>query len=78
MYPILKKDIEVSEALLSDTDLQGYKEKGWIVPKWEFPTELMFQMREEYNALLERNSNLSSDIMMAPHQTRGGSMGVVG
>ena len=35
-------------------------------------------MRIEYNALLKRNSNLKSDIVIAPYQTKGGSMGVVG
>ena len=48
------------------------------MPKWEFPQKLINEMRIEYNALLKRNSNLASDIMMAPHQTKIGSMGVVG
>ena len=42
-----------------------------------FPRELINEMRIEYYALLKRNSNLKSDIMMAPHQTKSGSMGVV-
>ena len=78
MYPISNKDVEFSEALLSGTELNCYKEKGWIVPKWEFPKELVSEMRGEYKSLLKKNSNFTSDIMMAPHQTRGGSMGVLG
>ena len=78
MYPISKKDVEVREASLSGAELDTYKEKGWIVPGWEFPQELISEMRKEYKSLLERNRNLSSDIMMAPHQTRGGSMGIFG
>ena len=35
-------------------------------------------MQIDDNALLKRNSNLKSDIMMAPHQTKGGSMDLVG
>ena len=42
------------------------------------PATLLEDMREEYLALLERNQHLQSDIMMAPHQTNGGSMGVIG
>lgn len=63
---------------LTETELSTYKEQGWIVPKWELPPELIAEMREEYQALLNRNSHLQSDIMMAPHQTNGGSMGVIG
>src|SRR5687767_15679612 len=35
-------------------------------------------MRDEYAALLERNRDISSDIILAPHQVKGGSMGVIG
>ncbi|MEC8728906.1 MAG: hypothetical protein VXX58_09030, partial [Pseudomonadota bacterium] len=63
---------------LTDAELAEYDEKGWIVPTWELPAALLEDMREEYLALLERNQHLQSDIMMAPHQTNGGSMGVIG
>lgn len=63
---------------LSESDLATYKEKGWIVPDWELPAELIAEMRQEYADLLARNSHLESDIILAPHQTNGGSMGIVG
>ena len=78
MFPILNKDMTVEDASLSDAEVNQYHEDGWIVPKWEFPHELIDEMRIEYNALLKRNSSLDPDIMMAPHQTKGGCMGVVG
>jgi hypothetical protein len=68
----------MTDQQLTDAELAEYKEKGWIVPTWELPAELLADMRKEYHALLERNSHLQSDIMMAPHQTKGGSMGVIG
>lgn len=68
----------MTEPSLSQEELAQYREKGWIVPRWELPQELIAEMREEYKALLERNSHIASDIMMAPHQTNGGSMGVIG
>ena len=78
MFSILNKDMTVEDASLSDAEINQYHEDGWIVPKWEFSRELINEMRIEYNALLKRNSNLKSDIMMASHQIKGGSMGVVG
>ena len=75
MFPILNKDMTVEDASLSDAEVNQYHEDGWIVPKWEFPNELIDEMRIEYNALLKRNSSLASDIMMAPNQTKGGSIG---
>ena len=66
------------EARLSEPELAQYREKGWIVPRWELPQQLIAEMRDEYAALLERNSGIKSDIILAPHQTKGGSMGVIG
>ncbi|WP_422026381.1 phytanoyl-CoA dioxygenase family protein [Roseovarius sp.] len=64
--------------LLSDAELQQYREKGWIVPKWEIPQDLIAEMRQEYDDLLDRNPHVESDIILAPHQTNGGSMGIKG
>lgn len=63
---------------LSAAEKEAFQEKGWVVPSFRFPPELIQEMRAEYDALLARNSHLASDIMMAPHQTNGGSQGVVG
>lgn len=65
-------------ATLSSGEIAQFREKGWIVPRWQFPQEVVAEMREEYAALLARNPQLESDIILAPHQTNGGSMGVIG
>lgn len=64
--------------ILTEDQLRQYREKGWIVPDWEIPQELIAEMRQEYDALLARNPHVESDIILAPHQTNGGSMGVIG
>src|SRR5262245_7428416 len=69
---------DVTEPRLSEAELAQYREKGWIVPRWELPQALVAEMRDEYAALLKRNSDVKSDIILAPHQTKGGSMGVIG
>ena len=66
------------EARLSEPELAQFHDKGWIVPRWEVPQDLISEMRDEYAALLARNSDIKSDIILAPHQTKGGSMGVIG
>jgi len=63
---------------LSNTDLKAYHDKGWVVPNYTLPTNLLDEMRLEYEILLDKNRHLDSDIMLAPHQTNGGSQGVVG
>jgi len=68
----------MSQTQLSEEELARFREKGWIVPQWELPLELIEEMRREYAELLERNPHIESDIIMAPHQTNGGSMGVIG
>lgn len=66
------------DTTLTAEELGHYRDKGWVVPKWEIPQETIREMRREYDALLERNSHISSDIILAPHQTNGGSMGIEG
>jgi len=63
---------------LSERELLDYREKGWVVPDFRLPDDMLADMRREYDKLLADNAHLASDIMMAPHQTNGGSMGVVG
>jgi len=68
----------VTDARLSDEELSQFHEKGWIVPRWELPRDLIATMRGEYDELLARNPHITSDIMLGPHQTDGGSQGVIG
>ena len=68
----------MTDAALSEEELALFREKGWIVPRWELPPDLVGEMRQEYAALLERNPDIGSDIILAPHQTNGGSMGIIG
>jgi ectoine hydroxylase-related dioxygenase (phytanoyl-CoA dioxygenase family) len=63
---------------LSQQELKTYQESGWLVPDYTLPMGLLDEMRCEYDVLLENNRHLESNIMLAPHQTNGGSQGVVG
>ncbi|MCR9255695.1 MAG: phytanoyl-CoA dioxygenase family protein [Alphaproteobacteria bacterium] len=63
---------------LSASELETFRDKGWVVPDYRLPADLVAEMRAEYDALLARNSHIASDIMLAPHQTDGGSQGVIG
>ena len=63
---------------LTPEELKTYREKGWIVPQYTLPDELLAEMRREYQTLIANNQHLESDIMLAPHQTNGGAQGVVG
>lgn len=63
---------------LSDEELATYRDKGWLVPDYRLPDDLIAEMRDEYDALLARNAHIASDIMLGPHQTSGGSQGVIG
>ncbi|MGB0411397.1 MAG: phytanoyl-CoA dioxygenase family protein [Pikeienuella sp.] len=64
-------------AKLSETERATYREKGWVVPDFTLPDSMLAEMRAEYQALLDRNAHIASDIMLAPHQLNG-SQGVIG
>ena len=63
---------------LTEQQLDHFRTRGWVVPDYRLPTGLLAEMRLEYQKLLDNNRHLDSDIMLAPHQTNGGSQGVVG
>ncbi len=63
---------------LSAKELNSYRENGWIVPNYSLPVEMLAEMRAEYDILLKNNEHLMSDVMLGPHQTDGGSQGVIG
>jgi len=63
---------------LSEREMETFREKGWVVPDYRLPADLVAEMRDEYDRLLDRNKHIGSDIMLAPHQTNGGSQGVIG
>lgn len=69
---------DAAETELSAAELEHYREKGWVVPRWELPQEVLEEMRREYARFLEANPGVAPDIVLAPHQTNGGSMGIVG
>lgn len=63
---------------LTTAELATYRDKGWIVPDFTLPDDYIAEMRHEYARLIAANSHLETDIILAPHQTNGGSQGVVG
>ena len=74
----ISKDQEAAHARLTGQEVATFHEKGWIVPDWQIPQDLIAEMRQEYDDLLARNPHVESDIILAPHQTNGGSMGIKG
>ncbi len=63
---------------LSDAERATFCDKGWVVPDYRLPAEVLNDMRCAYDKLLVDNAHLESDIMLGPHQINGGSQGVVG
>ena len=60
---------------LSTAQVGEYHLRGWVIPDWEFRPDLIADMRAEYEALLARNPDIGSDIILAPHQVSGGQWG---
>lgn len=63
---------------LTANELNHYKEKGYLIPKFRIPEVLLNDMRTEYQALLDRNPSITSDIMLGPHLENPGAQGVKG
>ena len=63
---------------LSDAQIDIYREKGYLVPDYQLPDDLLEEMRFEYNKLLESNAHLKSDFLLGPHLQKPGSQGVMG
>ena len=63
---------------LSTEQLSHYRDKGYVVPDYQIPADLLDEIRHEYQALLDRNPSIKSDIMLGPHLENPGAQGVKG
>ena len=65
-------------ANLTAEEISRYHEKGYVVPDYRLPDNVLSSMREAYDELLAANRELGSDFLLGPHLTRPGAQGVVG
>ena len=63
---------------LSPDQLRSYRDKGYVVPDYRLPDGLLAEAKAQYDALLERNRDIGSDIMLGPHLEKPGAQGVRG
>jgi len=64
--------------MLSDTELDRFRSKGYLVPDYRLTAETLNQMREAYEKLLHDNPTLSPDFLLGPHLENPGTQGVKG
>lgn len=64
--------------MLSDQELVHFQSKGYVVPDYRLPEEMLGQMRETYAKLLHDNPGLSADFLLGPHLETPGTQGVKG
>jgi hypothetical protein len=64
--------------MLSPDELERFKSKGYVVPDYRLPEEVLDQMREAYARLLHDNPSINADFMLGPHLDNPGTQGVKG
>jgi hypothetical protein len=65
-------------ARLTAADVARYHERGYVVPHYKLPPDVLREMRSEYDRLLSDNADIASDIMLGAHMDRPGAQGVKG
>ena len=68
----------MTSVVLSLEQIATFHEKGYLVPNYQLPDELLAQMREQYEILLKENAAVSADFMMGPHFPKPGKQGIKG
>ncbi|NIY16131.1 MAG: hypothetical protein GWM98_15160, partial [Nitrospinaceae bacterium] len=63
---------------MTEAEIQTYREKGYVVPDYALPDDVLSAMRDEYEKLLADNRDLGSDFLLGPHQEKPGTQGVKG
>ena len=63
---------------LSESELNRYKEKGYLVPDYRLPRTVVLEMKNEYEELIRSNPDISPDFMLGPHLHKPGTQGVKG
>ena len=64
--------------MLSPEEVSRYQDKGYVVPRYQLPAELVAIMREEYDRLIHDNPDISPDFILGPHLQKPGTQGVKG
>ncbi len=65
-------------ARIGDEQVAQYREKGYLVPDYRLPGDILEAMRRAYDALLDRNAHLESDFLLGVHLPVPGAQGVTG
>ncbi|MFT5110809.1 MAG: hypothetical protein ACI8P9_000118 [Parasphingorhabdus sp.] len=63
---------------LTTDQIENYRQKGYVVPDYQLSDPVLENLRAEYAALLLRNPEIRSDIMLGPHLEKPGAQGVKG
>jgi hypothetical protein len=63
---------------LTPEQIAIYHEKGYLVPDYRLPEQVLASMRAAYDELLRDNSALGSDFLLGPHIEKPGPQGVKG
>ena len=64
--------------LLSKAQVSTYNERGYVIPDYRLPGDMLADMRRAYVELLARNPDISADFMLGPPSRKSGRAGPQG
>ncbi len=62
--------------MLSHEQIDHYHEKGYVVPDYRLPEDIVDDMHRELNILIEANPDMTSDAMFVPHLSQANPQGM--
>jgi len=65
-------------AFLSELEMAQYQEKGFVIPNFRLPKEMVEIMREALDGLIAKNPTVRPEMLLGVHIKRGYSDGMLG
>lgn len=62
--------------MLSDAEVRHYHDKGYVIPDYRLPDDVVQAMRDELDLLLAANPQLTADSLFVPHAPGGNPQGM--
>ena len=70
--------VRSSPPILTEEEVENYKQQGYVVPKWRYPAKSIEMMQRLVQELIEANPDHYQEQLVCPHLPKGATkpMGV--
>ena len=66
------------KTLLTDEEVNHYREEGYVIPDYRLPDDVLGRLREALDRLINDNPNIRPEMLLGVHISKGYADGMKG